>query len=182
MAKLVENVSCEHEHRGNSHSHASDAKETKPTKCKKKVVKPDGFGKKLEEEDGSTHTLSTRVATFLEACRSAVLGPFHVVTKNGGKGSCSESAMTAAACMTLTFLWHGSYGGGSRLGPLRRVLSDMVLEQHPLIFSTSASQSLLFEDGAVPKHHHVSITLSRNGPHQTRQMNFFVACFVHVWC
>ena len=88
--------------------------------------------------------------------------------------------MTAAARMALTFLWHGSYGGVSRLGPLRRVLSDMVLEQHPLTFSASASQSLPFEDGAVPKHHHVSITLSSNGPHHTRQINLFVACFVHV--
>ena len=38
------------------------------------------------------------------------------------------------------------------------------------------------EDGAMPMHHHVSITLSSNGPHQTRQMKFIVACFVHVWC
>ena len=60
------------------------------------------------------------------------------------------------------------------------VLSDMVLDQHPLIFSASALQSLIFEDGAVPKHHHVSITLSSNGPHQIRQMKFIVACFVHV--
>ena len=54
-----------------------------PTHCKKKVVMPDGLGifrQKLEEVDESTHTLSTRVATFFEACRSAVLGPFHVVS------------------------------------------------------------------------------------------------------
>ena len=76
--------------------------------------------------------------------------------------------MTAAARMALTFLWHGSYGGVSRLGPLRRVLHDMVLEHHPLIFSASALQSLPFEDGAVPKHHHISITVSSNGPHPTR--------------
>ena len=76
--------------------------------------------------------------------------------------------MTAAARMASTFLWHGSYGGVSRLGPLRRVLHDMVLEHHPLIFSASALQSLPFEDGAVPKHHHISITVSSNGPHPTR--------------
>ena len=101
-------------------------KKAKPTKCKNKVVKPDGLGifrQKLEEVDESTHTLSTRVATFFEACRSAVLGPFHVVSKYGGKGSCSESVMTAASRMALTFLWHGSCGGVSRLGPLRLVLS-----------------------------------------------------------
>ena len=37
-----------------------------------------------------------------------------------------------------------------------------------------------FEDGAVPKHHHVSITLPSNGPHQTRQMKFIVDCLIHV--
>ena len=155
-------------------------RKTKPTKCKKKVVKPDGLGifrQKMEEVNESTHTLSTRVATFFDACRSAVLGPFHVVLNCGGKGSCSESVMTAAARMALTFLWHGSYGGVSRLGPLRRALSDMVVEQHLLIFSASALQSLPFEDGAVPKHHRVSITLSSNGPHQTRQIEFIVECF-----
>ena len=57
----------------------------------------------------------------------------------------------------------------------------MVLEQHLLIFSASALQSLPFEDGAVPMHHHVSITLSEPaGPHQTRQLKFIVECFVHV--
>ena len=90
--------------------------------------------------------------------------------------------MTVAARMALTSLWHGNYGGVSRLGPLWRALSDMVLEQHPLIFSASVLQSLPFEDGAVTNHHHLSITLSSNGPHQTRQMKFIVACFVHVWC
>ena len=57
-------------------------KKTKLTKCKKKVVKLDGLGifrQTLEEVDESTHTLSTRVATFFGACRSAILGPFHVV-------------------------------------------------------------------------------------------------------
>ena len=34
-----------------------------------------------------------------------------------------------------------------------------VLELHPLISSASALQSLRFEDGAVPMHHHVSIAL-----------------------
>ena len=66
---------------------------TKPTKCTKKVVKLDGlsiFRQKLEEVDESTHILSTRVATFVEACRSTVLGPCHAVSKCGGKGSCSE--------------------------------------------------------------------------------------------
>ena len=108
------------------------------------------FWQKLEEVDESTHTLSSRVATFFKACRSAVLGPFHVVSNYGGKGSCSESVMTAAARMALTFLWHGSYGGVSRLGPLRRVLSDMVLEQHLLIFSASALQ--LSFSASVPAH------------------------------
>ena len=136
------------------------------------------FGKNWK----STHTLSSHVATFFEACRSAVLGPFHVASKYGGKGPCSESVMTVAARMALTSLWHGNYGGVSRLGPLWRALSDMVLEQHPLIFSASVLQSLPFEDGAVTNHHHLSITLSSNGPHQTRQMKFIVACFVHVWC
>ena len=153
-------------------------------KCKKKVVMPDGLGifrQKLEEVDGSTHTLSTRVATFFEACRSAVLGPSHVVSRYGGKGSCSESVMTAAARMALTFLWHGSHDGVSRLGPLRRVLSDLVLEHHPLIFSASALQSLIFEDGAVPKHHHVSITLSSNGPPNSPD-EIYRCMFCSRWC
>ena len=60
---------------------------------------------------------------------------------------------TNTARMALTFLWHGCYGGVSRLGPLLwRVLSDMVLEQHPLIFSASGLQSLPFEDGAHFRH------------------------------
>ena len=84
--------------------------------------------------------------------------------KYGGEGSCSESVMTAAARMALTFLWHDCHGGVSRLGPRRRVLSDTVLEQHPVIFSALALQSLPFGDVDVPKHHHVSITLSSNGP------------------
>ena len=97
-------------------------KKTKPTKFKKKVVKLDGLSicrQKLEEADELTHTLSTRVAKLFDACRSAVLGPFHIVSKYGGKGSRSESVMTAAARKALTFLWHGCYGGVSRLGPLR---------------------------------------------------------------
>ena len=127
-------------------------KKTKPTKCRKKVFRPDGlgiFGQKLGEVDESTHTLSTRVATFFDL--AALLFWVHsTLSKYGGKGSCSEEVMTAAARMALTFLWHGSYGGVSRLGPLRRMLNDMVLEHHPLIFSALALQSLPFEDGAVP--------------------------------
>ena len=73
MEKLVENVSLVNMIiAGNP----TATKRTKPTKCKVKVVKPDGLGifrQKQEEVDESTHTLSARVATFFDACRSAVL-------------------------------------------------------------------------------------------------------------
>ena len=41
------------------------------------------------------------------------LGPCYVVLKDGGKGSCSEFVMTAAARMASTSLWHGCFGGVS---------------------------------------------------------------------
>ena len=37
----------------------------------------------LEEAHETTHTVSTRVATFCETARCAVVGPFHVVSKCG---------------------------------------------------------------------------------------------------
>ena len=134
----------------------------------------------MEEVDELTHTLSSRVATFFDAAALLFWVHYSLCRNIGGKGSCPESVMTAVVRMALAHLWHGSDGGVSRLIPLRRVLSDMVLEQHPLIFSASALQSLPFEDGAVPKQHHVSIRLSSNGLHETRQMKFIVECFVRV--
>ena len=58
--------------------------------------------------------MSRRTRCPLELRRSLTraallfLGPFHVVSKYGGKGSCSASVMTAAARMAVTVLWHGS--------------------------------------------------------------------------
>ena len=56
---------------------------------------------------------------------------------------------------------HGLDGGVSRLGLLQGMLSDMVSEKHPLVFSASAMQLLLIEDGPLPTHGLVSITHSR---------------------
>ena len=84
MEKLVENVSLVNMNIAGTPT--ATPVTPKKTKCKKKVVKPDGFGifrQDLEEVDESMHTLSTRVATFFDPCRSAVLGPVHVVY--GGK-------------------------------------------------------------------------------------------------
>ena len=45
---------------------------------------------------------------------------------------------------------HGHDGGVSRLSLLQGMLSDMVSEKHPLVFSASAMQLLLIEDGPLP--------------------------------
>ena len=82
----------------------------------------------------------------------------------------------ATARMALTFLWHGRYVGVSRLGPLRRMLSDVVSEKHPFVFSASALQSVPFEDGSLPKHGHAS----RNGPTQSCQ-NGRILAQVSTW-
>ena len=70
MEKPVENVSLVNMNiAGTPTATPVTLKKTKPTKCKKKVLKPDGlgiFGQKLGEVDESTHTLSTRVATFFD--------------------------------------------------------------------------------------------------------------------
>ena len=116
MEKLVENASLVNANiAGTPTATPVTPKKTKPTQCRKwsSLTVSASFGKNWRRW---THTLSARVATLFGACRSAVLGPFHVVSSYGGKGSCSESVMTAAARMALTFLWHGSYGGVSRLG------------------------------------------------------------------
>ena len=59
-----ERVSCQHEHRGNSHSHASDAEENETDEMQKEsgqAWRSRHLSAKLEEVDESTHTLSTRV-------------------------------------------------------------------------------------------------------------------------
>ena len=123
MEKLVENVSLVNiSIAGTPTATPVTPKKTKPTKCKNKVVKPHGLGifrQKLKDVDESRRTRCP-LEVRRSLTRAALLFWDHS----------DVSVMTAAARMALTFLWHGSCGGASRLGPLRRVLCDMILEQH----------------------------------------------------
>ena len=173
MEKLVGNVSCEHEHRGNSNSHASDAEENETDELqKRKVVKPDGlsiFLQTLEEVDESTHTLSTRVATFCEACRSAVLGPFHVVSKYGGKGSCSESVMTF---LWYGFLWRCLSTGSSSASAQRYDLGAASSHLQRVSFALPPFRGWCCAEGSSCKHHALEQRATPNSPDEVYRCMF----------
>ena len=151
-------------------------KKTKPTKCKKKVVKPDGLGifrQKMEEVDESTHTLSTRDATLFEACRCVETWRQGFVLRICDDSRCTHGFVVLVAWQLWRCLSTGSSAASARRCGLGAASSHL----QRVSFAIPPVRGWL-----VPGNHHVSITLSSNGPHQTRQMKFIVACLVHVWC